>query len=99
MPTITVTQANAGQILATNGNLVALRCTASPTAGTYAWPEGLLAICESLNFNVPKAIFNAHIPTHACIAGTTLFEHAMIPYNQLTLVSCPPGAVFTLDIV
>jgi hypothetical protein len=72
--TLTVTQADQGRVLATNGNLTALRCVTSPTAGTYAWPEGLLMISETLNFetlnfSVPKAIFNAHIPTHACMQG------------------------------
>jgi hypothetical protein len=96
--TISVSQANEGTVIASSGSITALRCTTSPTPGTYHWFNGLLTLAETGRPGIPKELYNIHAPTYFVIAGTHLFDNCAIPFVQLTLAHCPVGAQFELDL-
>jgi hypothetical protein len=99
MSTITITEANRGQVIAaTTGTITAFRCTAAATPGVYQWGDGLLSICESSGPGIPKQIFTFHAPTYLVCAGATLCNSCNIPFGQLTAVAVPVGGHYELDL-
>lgn len=90
MPTITVTDADAGNVISSEGGaLTSIKMLTAPTSYTDDY------LCLSDPGHI-RPIFNMHISTSYVSDGSNLMSGGEALYDELVLASIPPGSSFEI---
>jgi hypothetical protein len=111
MATLTIDQSSVGITIANSGTLKTLTFTRVPTRSPICMLEHyrLDLVDDSRAGYPPRSLFGCHIPSSWYTAapatgvdGTVnsplLISGQSIPFENLTVLSCPPGSQFTIEI-
>jgi hypothetical protein len=113
MPTLTLTSANIGTVLASNGTLTSVRFTAPPPSTVYG--GGTNPVFQLVDKHLPERAPGWPVPKQiVCIdvttnmipstsSGSAMFPknallNSLVPFANLIMTQCPEGAAFQIDI-
>jgi hypothetical protein len=88
-----------GQVIAAQGNLIAIHFVTPPPPGTYGGAQGLFTLVDQITGQLPRQLFNVDVTAswlqpRGDVYSGELMSAAAIPYNNLMLTNCPPASLF-----
>lgn len=84
----TLTEAEVGTVLGTDGILAKIVMTAPPTG----YDDGYFCLADG-----EKVLFNVHVSTTHISVGSELLSNGLILFKELTLKSIPKGCTFDIE--
>lgn len=92
MPTVTVTEADVGNVLATAGVLSSIKMLTAPTSYT----DDYFSLSDPIQ---NRALFNLHISTAYVSDNSVLMSGGEALFNELVLSAIPAGSSFEITTV